>query len=353
MKKLGSFDWFIFASVIGILCFGLLIIRSIVPELFGYQLTYALLGLIFFFVFSFIDWRIYIKYSWSFYAFSIILLCLTILFGTISRGAARWIFIFQPAEIVKPFLIIFLSWFYDTFGINTRSTLYGIVIILVPTILIVIQPDLGSGIIIIAFSLGLLIASGIRIRFLLGAGLVFIASLPLFWKILHEYQQKRILTFLNPFSDPLHSGYNVIQSITAIGSGKFLGWGLGRGPQSHLRFLPENHTDFIFASLTEELGFIGALILLFLFGVLFWRILRIAKKSSQQAAFLIAIGVFCLIFSQFFINIGMNLGILPVTGITLPLVSYGGNSLISILVCLGLVESLSRFIKENEVKYIL
>lgn len=351
MRKLISFDWLILFSMSGLFIVGLLVIKSIVPELFLYQLSYGLLGLALFFVVSFIDWRIYIRYGWLFYIVILFLLSLTLLFGSISRGAARWLFVFQPAEIVKPLMIIYLAWYFESFDLNIKGVCYSLISIILPTLLIIVQPDLGSGIIMLVFCLSILLAAGIKIRYVLGGGAVFFASLPFLWNFLHKYQKQRVLTFLNPFSDPLHSGYNVIQSITAIGSGQFSGWGLGRGPQSHLRFLPENHTDFIFASLAEELGFIGALFLLILFAILCFRILTVASLAKRKAALLISIGVFSLIFGQLFINIGMNLGILPVTGITLPLISYGGNSIISVMVCLGLVESVARFMKDNEVKY--
>lgn len=346
IKLLKNFDLVIFLTVIILLFLGLITLRSIAPSLAAQQFFWAILGLGLFFVFSQVDYRAYQKFSWFFYFGSIFFLLLTFLFGTITRGAIRWIQIgsltIQPSELVKPFLILFFAWFFaKSEEISFKKILQGGGLLVLPVLLIFFQPDLGSSLVMIFIWFGLVLARGIKGKWLFAGGFL-ILFFPFAWRLLKDYQKQRIYTFLNPTSDPLGSGFNVIQSIIAIGSGQFFGRGLGRGTQSHLRFLPERHTDFIFASLAEELGFLGAIILLALFSLLLWRILNLATKTNNQFAYLIYIGVFSLLFVQIFINIGMNLGLLPITGITLPLISYGGSSLASTMMGLGITQSLTR-----------
>jgi len=356
-KQLFRVDWIIFTAIFGLLIFDLLIIRSIAPGLFLQQLTYVLIGIGLFFLFSRIDWRIYPKFSWFFYFGSLIFLGITLLFGTITRGAIRWIQIgsltIQPSELVKPFLILFFAWFFsEGEELTLKKIFLGGLLLILPAFLIFTQPDLGSSLVVILIWLGIILAAGISWRWLVSGFGFFVIVLPLIWQFLKDYQRQRIYTFINPFADPLKSGYNIIQSIIAIGSGQFFGRGLGRGTQSHLRFLPERHSDFIFASLAEDLGFLGALILLSFFAILLWRILTIARKTEDRFGMLICLGIFTMIFSQIFINIGMNLGLLPITGITLPLISSGGSSLVVVLISLGIIENMAGFIKKNEVKYL-
>ncbi len=203
------------------------------------------------------------------------------------------------------------------------------------------QPDLGSALVVASLYLGIVFSAGIPLKFL-SLGLISTGiSLPIFWHFLKDYQRVRLTNFINPLTDPLKGGYHLLQSIIAVGSGQFLGRGLGQGTQSQLRFLPESHTDFIFASLGEELGFLGTSLLICLYGLMFLGILRAAKKSPDQFGQLVCVGVFSMFLFQVFINIGMNIGLVPITGITLPFISFGGSSLLSSLICLGLVISVS------------
>ena len=172
-------------------------------------------------------------------------------------------------------------------------------------------------------------------------------SLPAGWHFLKDYQKERLLTFLNPQADPLGANYNLIQAIVSVGSGRFFGKGLGFGSQSQLRFLPERHTDFIFASLAEELGFAGSLFFLVVYFFLLLRMLKISQQAEKGFAKSVSLGIFFLFLSQFLINVGMNLGLLPVTGITLPLVSLGGSSLFSSMICLGILESIAAYSKQR------
>lgn len=353
MKRFFNFDWLILFLVLVIAFIGLLIIKSIAPSSFLQQLIWFILGLGLFFLFSQINYRYYQQAFWWLYLGSIILLLVTFIFGEVTRGAVRWIqigsFRLQSSEMVKPFLILFLaSFFSDEQENNLKKIFQSFLFLILPVALIFFQPDLGSSLVMIFIWLGMVLAKGIKAKWLIFGGGSLAVFLPLAWHFLKDYQRQRIYTFLNPHADALGSGFNVIQSMIAVGSGRIFGRGLGRGTQSHLSFLPEEHTDFIFASMAEEIGFIGVLVLLTLFFFLLWRILSLAKNASDQFAYFICLGVFSLIFIQIFVNIGMNLGILPITGITLPLVSYGGSSLISTMICLGIVSSLSRFKERQE-----
>lgn len=349
MKKLFSnFDWGIFASVLILLILGLAMIKSVSPQFFPNQLVYSLFGLLIFFLFSQIDYRLFPGLKKIFYFTSILGLFLTFVFGVVTRGSIRWIqvggFTFQPSELVKPFLILSFASFLTTRPIaDPKSLISNLFLLILPALMIFGQPDLGSSLVVVLFWLAMAFAAGFPGRLIGVVGILSAIILPLGWFTLQSYQKARVFTFLNPFSDPLGAGYNIIQAMIAVGSGQIFGRGLGRGTQSHLRFLPERHTDFIFASLAEELGFLGALFLIFTYAFLLWQILKIAVKTKEKFGFLVCLGVFAMIFIQVFINIGMNLGLIPITGITLPLISYGGSSLVATLVSLGIVENIARF----------
>jgi len=214
----------------------------------------------------------------------------------------------------------------------------------VPFFLVFRQPDLGTSIVYGSAWVAMLMAGGFPLGLLVSGAVVGIAGLPLFWKTLAGYQKARILTFINPASDPSGAGYNALQAMIAVGSGQLFGRGLGRGTQSHLRFLPEFHTDFIFATLVEELGFIGGLMLFVLYGALLWQLLKpyIRGSVGNPFVFFYTIGLFGILLTQVVINAGMNMGIIPVTGITLPFVSYGGSSILSLCIAFGLLVALRR-----------
>ncbi len=353
MRFFRHFDWLIFFLALIIALLGLVVLKSIAPSLITQQIIWLVLGLFFFFIFSQIDYRHYPRFVWLFYFGSIFFLLLTFIFGRVIRGSVRWLEIgglgLQPSEIVKPFLLLFFAVFFASEEINLKKIFKGFLLLLPPFLMIFFQPDLGSSLLVLFFWLGIILAKGMKGKWLVLTFSFFLLILPLFWFFLKDYQRQRLLTFLNPQIDALGSGFNVIQSMIAVGSGQFLGRGLGRGTQSHLSFLPERHTDFIFASLAEELGFIGSFLLVGLFFLLLWRILNLARNSRDQLAFLIYIGVFTLLFSQIFVNLGMNLGLLPVTGITLPLVSYGGSSLLSTMIALGIVVGIGKEREEKQV----
>lgn len=275
------------------------------------------------------------------------MLLTTLVLGTSIRGSTRWIpigtFQLQPGEFVKPLLVLAFAFFLKMFPPkNIKNIIINTILFAIPTFLIFKQPDLGTALVVSSIWGAQMFVAGISfwlIGGIMGIGAIFAEYLP---KFLHDYQLKRLETFIDPFRDPLGAGYNVIQSIIAVGSGGILGKGLGHGTQSHLRFLPERHTDFIFASLAEELGIIGSLLVIGCLGSLLYRLLTLATHSPSSSSRLIYIGIFSYLFFQTFINIGMNIGIAPVTGVTLPLISYGGSSVLSTAITLGIAASCAR-----------
>ncbi|MFH0943047.1 MAG: rod shape-determining protein RodA [Candidatus Beckwithbacteria bacterium] len=341
-------DWKLILPALIILIIGLAAIFSSAPAIGLEQLIFTVISLVAFLItanFSYSSHQHLVK---IYLIGSIILLILPFVFGTLTRGTIRWIQIgsltLQPSEIIKPFLIIIFSYYLSqakiTSKLKTISSYFSL--LLVPAFLIFKQPDLGSTLVIIAIWLGILVASKLPFYGLTAIVFLSLFFTPLAWNYLKPYQQQRIASFINPYADPKASGYHSIQSIIAVGSGGLFGRGLGHGPQSQLQFLPERHTDFIFASLAEEGGLLGSLTLIIAFFFLLARLLIISQRAPDSFGQLIGIGIFTLIFFQFTVNIGMNLGLLPITGITLPLVSSGGSSLLAIAICLGLAHNLSR-----------
>lgn len=343
--KTSRFDWEIFLSLISLSSLGLLTLFSIEPSLFQSQLIFFFLGLVFFIFFRFIDPDILFNFKNLFYLVLVGSLILTFFLGENIRGSARWInfgpFSLQFSEIMKPFFIIFLAVLLNQDLSKYYKLLRVIIFSLPPLFMIFKQPDLGNTIVYIFIIIGMLLLNRYYLTLIIScvSSLFF---LPVIWRFLAVYQQQRIITFLNPNLDPQGAGYNALQSAIAVGSGGLWGKGLGKGTQSHLDFLPERHTDFIFASFAEEFGFVGAFILICLFIFLLYRILKIASNSSNPLEVNFCIGVLTLLACQFFINIGMNIGILPITGITLPLISYGGSSLLSTMISLGIVEAIAN-----------
>ncbi|MBI2029087.1 rod shape-determining protein RodA [Candidatus Gottesmanbacteria bacterium] len=338
-------EWDILILLLCMFGFSLAIIWSVNPTYFTSQLAFFLTGIIIFFIFRAIRADIYQKVGILFYAISVILLIITLLSPDV-RGSSRWIFFgdyrIQPSEIIKPFLIVS----YASFLVNKKSGVLNsfaiFLLLLIPLILIFLQPDLGSAIIYFAFSFAMIFANGLPLSAIAVSVVFGLIGSPFIWHILKDYQRQRILNFLSPNSDPQGAGYNAIQAMIAVGSGKLFGQGLGRGSQSHLRFLPENHTDFVFASLVEEFGFLGSTLVLVFYSYLFYRLLRLMIQTQDRFTYLVIVGVFMQIFTQFFVNIAMNIGLIPITGVTLPLISAGGSSIIATLISLGIVFSLSK-----------
>lgn len=353
-KHLLRIDWIDLVLLILIGAFGLFILLSIESSLFLAQLGFLLVAVSIGVGVALVDASILLWFAPYAYGVSILLL-LSSYAGPVIRGATRWIVIgplqLQPSELVKPFLILGFAWAMRAFPPRTvKGFLIHCVLFIIPFLLVFRQPDLGSSIVYAVMWLSMMIAAGFPIRYVLFGGIIGIFLLPVVWRGFHDYQQARILTFISPGSDPRGAGYNAIQAMIAVGSGQLFGRGLGRGTQSHLRFLPEYHTDFIFATLVEELGFVGGVLLLLGYGILLWRIVAPLVRGVVVSfePFVYSVGLFSMILCQIIINAGMNMGIIPITGITLPLVSYGGSSLLSFCLSYGLLWALrSNVIKEG------
>jgi len=287
-----------------------------------------------------------------FYAGGIVLLVAVFIFGT-GRGAQRWLqwgFVrFQPSEIMKIAVPLTIAWFFNDKVLppNPRTTIIALLLVLVPGLLIIKQPDLGTALLVMAAGVFALFFAGVRWRWILSVAAFGLCAAPLAWLLLHDYQRQRIITLFDPHQDPLGSGYHIIQATIAVGSGGLSGKGWLNGTQSNLEFLPERATDFIFAVYCEEFGFIGVLVMLAAYALVVARGLRIALNAQDSFGRILAASLTMTLFIYIFVNMGMVTGQLPVVGIPLPLVSYGGTSLVTILIGLGILMSIQthrRFI---------
>lgn len=353
MNKFFKLDWVLIIAINLLLIISLLIIYSISFDgsifnsaNFQKQIISIFIGLTAMFFLAFFDYRLLNSHSTKLYFLMLIILTAVILFGKTVKGNTGWLeiffFNFQPVELAKIIVVIFLASFLSKkktqLSIVVRI-ISSIVLIFIPIFLIMKQPDLGSATIILASWLTLLLASGLNkknLAILLIFGILTTSSS---WFFLKDYQKDRIMNFVKPERDPMGSGYNVIQATIAVGSGGMFGRGLGHGSQSQLNFLPEKHTDFIFSVITEELGLIGSLAVFVLFGIIFWRIKETARLARDNFGYLLTLGILSILFFQFFVNVGMNIGIMPVAGVPLSFLSYGGSSMVIMLSAIGLVES--------------
>lgn len=311
------------------------------------QIIYLAAGMIAMAVLALIDFRIYGGLRWIIWGGTVASLAAVWFYGQITHGAQRWIdlgvFLFQPSELSKLLVILVVAKYMADRSDKTtglRSILLSLGFVALPITFVFIQPDLGTTIVLAATWGIMLIGSGLNWRYALVLGIVLLAAALPLWMNLRPYQQERVLTFLDPGRDPLGAGYNVTQSRIAIGSGGWLGQGYCSGTQSQLRFLRNRSTDFIFSVIAEELGFIGSVFVIALFAFILFRIVRAASLARNSYGKLIAIGITGMIFVQSTVNLGMNLGLMPVTGIPLPFVSAGGSSLISLLAAEGVVQSI-------------
>jgi len=314
------------------------------------QLIFLAVGLAAFFFISFFDYHSLTKVNRALYLIFLALLLYLTVFGSLIRGGRRWLDFgigrFQPAEFIKIIIILGLArlLYLKRGQINSWSTIiWSFLYAFVPAALIVIEPDLGSSIIILSLWLAMILLSPIKKQFVAVLFIAFLAFSGVAWKFfLKDFQRDRVLVFLNPSLDPKGRGYNVRQATIAVGSGEFFGRGLGKGVESQSKFLPERQTDFIFAASSEEIGFVGSASLLALYFFLLIRIYKIMRKAKDDLGMYVAGGVFFFFFFHVVINVGMNIGLLPVTGIPLPFVSAGGSSLIVSFIALGLVQNIAR-----------
>jgi rod shape determining protein RodA len=327
-------------SVLFLIIFSVAILTSLDKSLFPLYFVFIVISLGAFWFLSQINFDIISLFSKHFYIASIMLLLLTLVIGRVTRGTFRWIpigpFSLQPAEIVRPFLLVFFANYMTKGEINIKKVFKSIGLLALPVILILIQPSLGvSALTVIGFA-GVLIASKFNKKYLLLGVAGIVILLPLLWSLMASYQKQRILTFLSPTSDPLGAGYNSLQSTIAVGSGKIFGTGLGKGIQTQLAFLPEKQTDFIFAATAEEMGIVGAGLILLVSFIILFRLTHFMENSVSPAARAYTSGFFLIYLVQIFVHVGMNMGMLPITGIPFPLLSAGGSSLLATMAGLGI-----------------
>ena len=296
-----------------------------------------------------LGYRFFLGISYALYAAGICLLFWVAVSGAVRLGARRWIelgsFAFQPSEFVKLALVLATANFLgsrDLWEEEGRAAAGVAGLVGLPFILVAKQPDLGSSLILLPVGVALLFVWGLRYRYFIVSFMTGLLASPLAWNLLKPYQKKRILVFLNPSLDPLVSGYTAIQSKIAVGSGGLFGKGWLHGTQSQLDFVPEHHTDFIFSVIAEELGFFGSFFLLLLFGTLLYQMFQLIERTTDLKAKLLVAGILSLFYFQVLINIGMSFGLFPITGITLPLISYGGSSLVANAIAIGLLVSVYK-----------
>ena len=303
-----------------------------------------ILGLIIFFLVIFFDLRLIFGYAYVIFFLSIISLVIIPFFGIESNGATRWINIagisLQPSEFVKYTLILALAKYFHSINNDSsfiKTLIIPLIITIVPVLLVITQPDLGTALIILLGGISLFWISGLNYKYFIAGVFSILCSLPVLWQYLKDYQKDRVLTFFNPERDPLGNGYHIMQSKIALGSGGIFGKGYMEGTQSHLNFLPEMQTDFIFTMLGEEFGFIGTLFLLLIYAALIMISIRLALKSRSLFSKYLSLGVCNVFFIYVFVNIGMVTGLLPVVGVPLPFISYGGSSMLAVMFGFGLL----------------
>lgn len=309
------------------------------------QVLWVGIGLIILFLITFLDYHSVVKYGYVFYSLSLILLILLFVIGDVRSGSRRWIdlgfFSIQPSEVIKLSIILALSKYFgeskkkDSYGL--KELIVPLILVLIPFVLILLQPDLGTALSLFLISLCLIFSVGVKLKTSLYAGIFGIISCAVMWNFLKPYQKQRIFSFFNPYQDPLGSGYHTIQSEIAIGSGGFFGKGFLNGTQGQLKFLPEHHTDFIFSIIAEEWGFLGSLVFIILLMGLVFLCVQASFRAKDKIAALLCFGITVMISLNMLINIGMAVGLLPIVGVPLPLISYGGTSVITTMAGIGLI----------------
>lgn len=340
LSKLIFEDRAIIFCVLVLLTISNFVLRSIVPNIFPDYYFYIIASFVIFYIFFKIDFEVFTAFSGHLYALSIFFLMLTLILGQVTRGSVRWIplgnITLQPSEIFRAFILLYLAKYATAKELDIKRFVKLIILFSFPFILILVQPSLGVSVITGIGFLGILFASSIDKKLLLYVFLLAVFAIPTMWFLLAPYQKERVIAFLNPYKDPLGSGYNSIQATISVGSGRFFGRGLGQGAQTQLAYLPEKHTDFIFAAISEELGFLGSSLTLLSFGVLFFFLIRIISNPQSITARAYVTGVFLIFLAQTFIHIGMNMGIVPITGLPLPFVSSGGSDLLGSFISLSI-----------------
>lgn len=350
-----SIDWFLLGAIVPIICAGLFTMSSFAEAniYFNRQIIWIFISLCAFFFLSTIDFKFLRKTGIIFgiYVAIVAVLLLLFLVGATVKGAQGWFsfgaFSVQPSEVAKLALILLLAKYFSRRHIEIRNLRHIIVsgvyagIIFV---LVALQPDFGSALIIFAIWFGMVLVSGISKKHLLLVFTLVVLVVGLLWNfVFYEYQKQRIMTFIHPLQDIRGAGYNAYQSTITVGSGQILGKGVGYGTQSRLKFLPEYQTDFIFAAYAEEWGFVGVLLLFFLYIIVLLRILKTAINGATNFEVLFGVGITIMFVAHLLVHIGMNVGIMPVTGITIPFMSYGGSHMLVTFVALGILQSMRRY----------
>ncbi len=361
MQEIGLFrffrqiDWWLVGSVVLIALAGAFTMRSFGTEdvFFERQLLWIGISLTTMFALSFVDFRFLRRTSVivTVYGFSILLLIAVLLFGDVIQGSQRWIdlgfFSFQPSDPVKIGIILVLAKYFSRRHVeiaHIRHIIISGLYIFLLFALVFLQPDLGTAIIFFLLWLGMVLVSGISKKHLLLVFSLAVIGFGLLWfTVFEDYQKQRIITFIHPLADIQGAGYNAYQSTIAVGSGQLLGKGVGYGTQSKLQFLPEYQTDFIFASFAEEWGYVGVVVLFVLFGVVQWRIIRSAIFGASNFESLFSAGLSIFIMCHFVVHVGMNIGVLPVTGTTLPFMSYGGSHLLTECIGIGILLGMNKY----------
>src|SRR3989344_1734893 len=341
MKR--QLDVFLVIAILLVVIFKVIILRSLIPSIFPFYYLYLITGVLAFWVMSKIDFTILSLFYKPIYVFSIFFLVATIVIGQVTRGAIRWIpigsFTIQPSEITRPFTSLFLAHYLFLDELTPSRIIKSFILVGAPLFLVLIQPSFWIAFLTGISFLGIYLASKINKKYFLFILVSLFIAAPIFWGLLADYQKLRVTSFLFAENDPYGAGYNSIQAAISVGSGMITGRGLGEGVQTQLQFLPEKHTDFIFASVAEELGFVGAIFVLGALMFIFWRIIKALENSESPQGRAFITGIFLSLFVQTFVHIGMNMSLLPITGVPLPLISAGGSSFVSTMISLGIVMS--------------
>jgi len=355
LRWLKSFDWWLMSSAFLISCAGLVTMNSFVGKsyFFEKQIVMVAVGFFLAFVLSFIDFRFLRRTSIVviIYVGILLLLGFLLISGQVTKGAKGWLdlglFTLQPSELAKLGLIFLLAKYFARRHIeiaNIKHIIISGIYAFILFVLVALQPDFGSAMIIFLIWLGMVLVSGISKKHLLIVFTIGVIAFAGLWMgVFEDYQKTRIKTFIHPLADVRGAGYNAMQSTIAVGSGQIMGKGIGYGTQSKLQFLPEYETDFIFAAFAEEWGFIGVIFLFILYGIIVWRATRMALLAHSNFEALFALGFVIFIISHFTIHVGMNIGVLPVTGITIPFMSYGGSHIIVECAMLGILMGMQRY----------
>jgi len=351
-RLLRFLDWPLLVATLALVAGGVLVLYSAThaagtgPAFVKTRVLHAAIGLVALAALAAVDYQALVRVWRPIFAGTVVLLAVVDVIGRTAMGAQRWIPLgplggFQPGEFAKLAVILAVAKLLESRESWSAPAVAGLLLVVaIPVGLIAGQPDLGTALVLLAISVALLFVSGAPLRVLAVLAGIGVAAAPVLWGMLHDYQRTRLMVFLDPHIDPLGAGYALIQSKIAVGSGQLWGKGFLAGTQNLLHFIPEQHTDFIFTVIGEEFGFAGAMVMLGLFAVWVWRGLAIAAQAKDRVGLLLAVGVVAMVVFHLFVNVGMTVGLMPITGIPLPFISHGGTALVMMLAATGLLLSI-------------